>query len=216
MADLAPLTAIPFEAWPPERLAALVTACQMYKPWYSDDVWLSGEAYRRGLVLSRLSNPESRSWEVYRGDTLVGLLHADEIVAKQDCKCHFVFFDHVLVDKRQLCLNTMAWLFEHYELKVLRVDIPTYAAKLLGFLRKALGFRFEGEGRAFSWPANAEPLTADEAKLGSRRHAAILHGGKWHDLLLLSTTTNEFRAWIKDKRDRPVGEAVASVGTVAQ
>src|SRR5207249_11699877 len=93
-------------------------------------------------------NPESRSWEVYRGDQLVGILHADEIVPKQDCKCHFVFFDHVLVDKRQLCLNTMAWLFEHYDLQVLRVDIPTYAAKLLGFLRKALGFRYEEIGRA--------------------------------------------------------------------
>jgi len=197
-----PLTAIPFEAWPPERLARLVTACQMYKPWYSDDVWLSGEVYRRSLVLARLSNPASRSWEVYRGDQLVGLLHADEIVPKQDAKCHFVFFDHVLVDKRQLCLNTMNWLFEHYELKVLRVDIPTYAAKLLGFLRKALGFRFEAEGRAFSWPANATLLTTDEARLGSRRHAAILHGGQWCDLLLLSITADEHRAWIKDKLDK--------------
>lgn len=205
----APLTAIPFEAWPPERLARLVNACQMYKPWYSDDVWLSGEAYRRMLVLARLSNPESRSWEVYRGDELVGLLHADNIVAKQDASCHFVFFDHVLVDKRQLCLNTMDWLFEHYSLRMLRVEIPTYAAKLLGFLRKALGFRFEAEGRAFSWPANATPLTADEAKLGSRKHAAILHGGVLHDLLLLSISADEFRALMKVHRDRPEGQATS-------
>ena len=88
----------------------------------------------------------------------------------------------------------MQWLYDKYELRVLRVSIPTYAAKLLGFLRKALGFRFEAEGRAFSWPANAEPLTADEAKLGSRKHAAILHGGQWHDLLLLSITHEEFNA----------------------
>jgi len=179
----------------------------VYKPWYSDDIWLSGEAYRRALVLARLSNPESRSWEVYRGDDLVGLLHADHIVPKQDCTCHFVFFDHMLVDKRQLCLNTMAWLFEHEQLHVLRVDIPTYAAKLLGFLRKALGFRFEAEQRNFSWPSTATPLTADAAKLGSRRHAAILHGGVWHDLLQLSVTVDEFRAWTKDPSDRPERQA---------
>ena len=190
-AVVAPCVAIPFEAWPPDKLARLVTACQLYKPWYSDDVWLSGEAYRRTLVLSRLSDPASRTWEVWRGDALVGILHANEIVTKQDAKCHFVFFDHELRNKRQLCLNTMAWLFEHYELRVLRVDIPTYASKLLGFLRKALGFRFEAEGRAFSWPADAAPLSADVAKLGSRRHAAILHGGKLHDLLLLSITADE-------------------------
>lgn len=198
----APCVAIPFEAWPPERLARLVSACQVYKPWYSDDTWLSGEAYRRSLVLARLSNPESKSWEVYKNDELVGLLHADFIVPKQDAHCHFVFFDHILVDKRQLCLNTMDWLFEHYQLKALRVEIPTYAAKLLGFLRKALGFRFEGEGRAFSWPTSAAPLTADVARLGSRRHAAILHSGVWHDQLLLSQTADEFRAWAKDKHEK--------------
>jgi len=208
-----PCVAIPFEAWPPERLARLVNACQIYKPWYSDDVWLSGEAYRRSLVLARLSNPESQSWEVFRGDDLVGLLHADDIVPKQDASCHFVFFDHVLVDKRQLCLNTMQWLYDKYQFRVLRVAIPTYAAKLLGFLRKALGFRFEAEGRAFSWPANAEPLSADVAKLGSRKHAAILHGGVLHDLLLLSITADEFRAWTKDKIDRTINKEVARIGT---
>jgi len=208
--------AVPFEAWPPEKLANIVTLCQQYRPWYSDDVWLSGETYRRTLVLSRLSNPASRSWEVYREQQLVGLLHADEIVPKQDCLCHFLFFDNELRSKRQLCINTMNYLFSHYGLHILRVEIPTYAAKLVGFVRKALYFRWEAECRSFSWPSSAEPLSADAARLGSRKHHAILHSGEWCDLLLLSVTRDEFEAAIKEKVDRSQHNATSRVGTIAQ
>jgi hypothetical protein len=144
------------------------------------------------MVIARLVNPTGKSWEVYRDSELVGLLHADEITPKVDARCHFIFFDRSLVDKRELCRATMKWLFEHYDLHILRVEIPTYAAKLAGFARKALSFKYEAEGRPFSWPTSAAPLDADAAKLGSRRHHAIFHDGRWHDLLLLSLTRDEF------------------------
>ena len=150
------------------------------------------------MVIGRLSNLESKTWEVWRGGELVGLLHADDIVPKVDARCHFIFFDRVLVDKRALCHATMDWLFRTYDLHALRVEIPTYAAKLAGFARKALSFKYEAEGRPFSWPASAAPLDADAAKLGSRRHHTIFHDGAWHDSLLLSLTRDEFEAAKED------------------
>lgn len=208
-----PCVAIPFEAWPPEKLATIVTKCCQHKPWFSQRDWDLGEPHRRTLVLGRLSDAHSKSWEVYKGSELVGLLTADEIVPHQDARTHVIFFDRELRDKRQMVINTMAWLFNCYHLHALRTEIPTYAAKLLGFVRKALGFRFESEQRIFSWPASSAPLSADVAKLGSRLHQAVLHEGVWHDLLLLSITRNEFEDMVKDKVDRPIRQAVASERT---
>ena len=48
-----------------------------------------------------------------------------------------------------------------------------------------------------------QQVDADSIEQVFRRHAAILHGGQWCDLLLLSITADEHRAWIKDKLDRP-------------
>ena len=190
--------AVPFDPTALEKLAFIVNKCCEHRAWFSDTDWALGDTHRRALVIRRLSDIDSASWEVYRGADLVGILHADEIVPKQDARCHFLFFDRELRDKRQLCRATMAHLFARYELHVLRAEIPTYANKLLGFTRKACGFRFESEARAFSWPSSAAPLTADVARLGSRKHHAILHQGVWHDLLLLSVTRDEFEAAAKD------------------
>lgn len=195
--------AIPFSAWPPDKLADIVSLGCEHRPWFSDDDWAKGEAHRRSLVIARLSDHASRTWEVYRDDKLVGILQLDEIVPKQDARAHFLFRDRSLADKRRLCWNTMRWAFEHLELHALRLEIPTYAAKLLGFVRKALGFRFESEARTFSWPSSALPLIADVAKLGSRKHHALFHQGEWHDLLLLSLTHDEFRELDRLHVDRP-------------
>lgn len=198
----APCVAVPFEAWPPEKLAAIVTACQAHRNWYSDIDYSKGEAHRRELVIGRLSDACSRTWEVYRDGTLVGILHADKIVPGADCNAHFLFFDRDLHSKRALCLNVMKYLFDAYNLHAIRVEIPTYAAKLVGYVRKALHFRFETEQRPFSWPSSALPLDADAAKLGSRKHQAILHEGRWCDLLLLSVTADEFRSLAKDTHEK--------------
>jgi hypothetical protein len=195
--------AIPFEPTPLDKLATIVTKCCEHRPWFSDFDWEQGEAHRRAMVIARLSNLSSRTWEVYREGEIVGLLHADEITPRVDAHCHFIFFDHELKDKRQLCLVTMQWLFDKYDLHALRAEIPTYAYKLAKFARNALYLKFESESRSFSWPANAAPIDADAAKLGSRRHQATFYEGKWHDILLLSITADEFRAIDKDSVDRP-------------
>lgn len=158
------------------------------------------------MVIARLARADSRSWEVYREGELIGLLHADDITPGVDARCHFIFFDHALVDKREMCRATMAWLFHTYDLHVLRVEVPTYASKLAGFARKALSFKYEAESRPFTWPSSAQPLTleADEARLVSRKHHAIFHAGRWHDLLLLSITREEFSA-THDERGQKEG-----------
>lgn len=204
--------AVPFEAWPPEKLATIVTACQAHRNWFNDLDYEKGEAHRRELVIGRLSDACSRTWETYRNGALVGILHADKIVPGGDCYAHFLFFDRDLHSKRSLCLNVMQYLFDAYKLHAIRVAIPTYAAKLVGYVRKALSFQFETEQRSFSWPASAAPLSADAAKLGSRLHQAVLHEGVWHDLLLLSITADEFRKMMKEKNfDRPVDQATPSL-----
>lgn len=193
--------AIPFEPTDLAKLAEVVTMGCEHRPWFGDRDWERGEPHRRAMVISRLSDHAARTWEVWRDSNLLGILQIDEIVQGQDARAHFLFRDHSLVDKRQLCLNMMSHAFDKFELHVLRLEVPTYAAKLLGFVRKALGFRYESEQRPFSWPSSAEPLSADVAKLGSRRHHAILHGGKWHDVLLLSLTREEFYGREKDRSE---------------
>lgn len=201
--------AVPFNPFDPAKLSYIVSRCCEHRAWFGDYDWELGEAHRRSLVLRRFADLDTKSWEVYRGEELVGILQADEIVPRTDCRAHFLFFDHQLHDKRALCLNTMEWLYLNFQLHTIRLEIPTYAAKLIGFTRKALGFRFEAEGRAFSWPSSAAPLAADVAKLGSRKHHAIFHQGEWHDLLLLSQTDDEFRA-MKANHDRPDHQAAPS------
>ena len=48
---------------------------------------------------------------------------------------------------------------------------------------------------------------------GGNEKLQLLHEGKWHDLLLLSVTADEFRAWMKDHGDRPLHEAAAQSRT---
>jgi hypothetical protein len=212
------IIAVPFSPEPPEKLMAIVDKCQIHRPWFSDDAWMEGEVFRREQVIRRLADLDSKSWEVYDNDQLVGLLHADQIVKGQDARCHFLFFDSHLKDKTAICWETMKWMFEHFDLHALRVEVPTYANKLTGFARKGLGFRWETEGRKFSWPASATPLTANVAMLGSRRHHAIKYQGEWHDVLLLSVTRDEFTrnapVRLKDGSfDWSNNQAIASPGT---
>jgi len=201
---VAPCVAVPFEPWPPEKLATVVNECQAHRPWFDDPGWGSGEAERRRLVIAKLSAPDVRVFEVWRGSTLVGIFLIADIVAGRDATFHALFFDRELRDKRALSRNVMRWAFERLPVKVLRIELPTYAAKLLGFMRKALGFRFESEGRPYSWPKDALPLDANVARLGSRRHHAILHNGVWHDTLLLSITDDEFRALPQEVHARSI------------
>ncbi len=194
-APLVPTIAIPFSPYPPEKYSAIVEKCVAHRPWFGDQIWDSGPEYVRTAVHAHLADAfnTGKIWECWRGNDLVGILLVNECVPFQDARCHFLFFDNTLSDKFQLCFNLMGWCFEKLPVEVLRVEIPTYARALLKFVRK-LGFRYEAEGRKFSWPQDGRLLTADEAKLGSRKHRAITYKGESCDVLLLSITADEYRA----------------------
>ena len=134
--------AVPFTPFPPEKLAEIVTMCCEHQPWFADMDWAKGEAHRRTLVLSRLSDLYANTFEVYRDGQLVGILQLDEIVPQQDARCHFLFKDHSLADKRQLVLNMMQWAFEsgyrRYEWKCDALNAASRAAA------QRLGLSFEG------------------------------------------------------------------------
>ena len=183
----------PFSPYPVEKFNTIVESCAVHRPWFSDFLWEDPQK-RREAVVAYLADGynNGKLWEVWRDQAVVGILLVNQLVPFQDARCHFIFFDSALADKRQLCLNLMGWAFENLPVEVLRVELPTYAKALLKFTRK-LGFRYECEGRSYSWPQDADPLPTDVARLGSRKHHAILYDGTWHDLLLLSVTAGEFR-----------------------
>lgn len=189
--------AVPFTPVPPEKLSTILDACVKHDPWFHD--FLDTPEKKREAVSAYLADAFSygKLWEVWRDNELVGIMMLNEVVPFLDARCHFLFFDGKLADKAQLCLNYMEWGFNHLPVEVLRVEMPTYARALLKFARR-LGFRFEGEHSPYSWPKDAAPLSADVAKLGSRKHRATLYHGEWHDVLLLSVTRDEFEALKKE------------------
>lgn len=190
----APCVAVPFTPFPPEKLTFVLDRCELHRPWFGDHLWEDPKVRRQtssAYIADALLN--GKIWEVWRADEIVGILLLNELQPFVSARAHMLFFDSKLGDKRALCLQLMAHAFESIPLETLRVELPTYARALLKFIRQ-LGFRYEGEQRSFSWPTNAEPLSADVAKLGSRKHRAILYKGEWQDALLLSVTRDEFFA----------------------
>ena len=194
--------AIPFTPWPPEKLTAIIDKCVQHSPWFHDH--LDTEALKRQAVIAYLvdANSNGKLWEVWRDDENVGILMLNQMVPFLDARAHFLFFDSKLSDKEALCRKLLAYAFDQIPLEVVRVEIPTYAKALLKYARK-LGFRFESEQRSYTWPTNAAPLSADVAKLGSRKHHATLYNGEWCDVLLLSQTRDEFFASHKEHHGRP-------------
>lgn len=196
MADTAGCFAAPLLARP-DKLAFLLDRLCEHRPWFSDFHWPDPAVRRRAAIL-RLAEVQASGlvWEVYRGPSLVGVFMLDSIVEGTSAECHFVFFDSLLGDKFALCRDTMRWVFDSLSVNSLRVEIPTYTRPLLKFVRR-LGFRYEAEARDLSAfrPADKrdfQPLTEAQAMLGSRKFAATLYEGIWHDSVLLSVTREEF------------------------
>lgn len=180
--------AVPFEPLPIDKFEHIVESCQQHRPWFPDALWNDARA-RREAVIAYLADAykNGKLWEVWRAEAVVGILLLNEMQPGLDARCHMVFFDAKLSDKAQLCRNLMASVYETVPLEVLRVELPTYAAALLKFLRKQLGFKFENERSMAATAATA-----------SRKYRATLYKGSWMDAILLSQTRDEFVAFCKD------------------
>lgn len=136
----------PFSPLPIEKFERIVTACSAHRPWFDDVIWDDPQT-RREAVIAHLSDAHNygKLFEVWKGESLLGIILLNELVPFRDVRCHFIFFDSKLSDKRQLCLNVMGWCFTQLPVEVLRVEIPTYATALVKFALRSLGFRYEAE-----------------------------------------------------------------------
>ena len=186
----------------PVVFSKIVDAAIAHRPWFDDSVWTAGEQEKREGVIAHISSAYTtgRVWSVLRNGAICGILLLESVRPGVDATCHFLFFDRALANKRQLLKDVMADAFRRYELAVLRVEVPTFAAKLCGFLRKGLGFKFESEW--LDVPATHDSSAWHGDKRVSRRFRTIRYEGRWHDSLLLSITADAFAALLKEQHGR--------------
>ncbi len=178
-----------------ERWTLLLDRICSHRPWFEDRYWHDPKVRRqRAVAVLADALQYGFVWEVWRGAELTGVIFVNRLALDRDAYAHFVFFDRSLSDKQRLCINGLAWCFERLNLEVVRFEVPTYVRVLANWAHKKLGFRYEMEARQPSWPQTAKPLNERLAMLGSRRHRAVFYEGKWHDMLLLSLTREEFQA----------------------
>lgn len=207
------LQALPVTGFHP-LLTGVLDHLQVHRSWYYDGIW-EPEELRREVAAAYLSDAimGGKLWIVLDGSELCGVILLNEIRAYLDAKCHFVFWDRELRNKRQLIINLMQKVFddEDLQLHALRVEIPANMPKFIGFIRRALGFKLEAERCLENWKdrrwhkllnkLDLDSTTRDklDAALSTmpnlgRRHEAFQYEGKWYDTILLSLTKEEFHS----------------------
>jgi len=201
----------------PMKLLTILDRVSEHRPWFNDFQWEDPEI-RRQVSREYLADALAfgKLWEVWKiAETvdLVGIMLLNRVNYKIDASCHFVFFDRDLQTKRRLCLDMMAWAFQHLELQVLRIEVPTYAHALSAWARRKLGFRYESEAREIAWPEGSRPLSKKLAELGSRKHKATFYKGEWLDALLLSITREEFEQYGRAEHEESRSIYSATTGT---
>ena len=189
----------------PFKIMYILDQVCKHRPWFNDYLWEDEKVRREsasGYMADALAN--GVLLEVYKVDpgaeeptSLVGIIMLNQVTYKIGGTCHFIFFDGELQSKRQICLNMMEWAYENLDLEILRVEIPTYAHKLIAWVHKKLGFRYEAEDRPLKWPSGKRPLTRKQAEMGSRKYRATKYKGQWVDALLLSITKEEFHSNVR-------------------
>ena len=165
----------------------ILDGCADHRHWYSDIDWDKGPEARRTFASRYIADAYVNGivWDIWHGDEICGIFILNRVRQGLDAHAHFLFFDNELRNKRELCRVAMRQTFADtsLDLHALRVEVPAHMGSLAGFLRKALGFKFEAE-RRLSDPALA--------KRASQRHDATLYRGEWENVLMLSITREEF------------------------
>lgn len=160
-----------------EQFSAIVDKCMDHRPWFNDYVW-DEELLKRTLVIQHLSQAyaNGRIWEVWKNDAICGILLVDRVNVGTDAYFHAIFFDHQLAGKRRIAFAAIAWAFEALQLEAIRSEVPAFMRILAKWMQRKLGFRSE---------------TPDGQGVSVKRRA-YLWKGKWHDVLTLSVTKDEF------------------------
>lgn len=203
----------------PAKLCYLLDRLVEHETEWSDFQKGRREIANAALAQHYDANGRTVIFEVWRLDgtepELVGLVAFTNVLPHVGAEMHPVFFDGRLRNangKRELLLRLMEWAFEALGVHRVTMDIPLTSFALVDFVRKKLGFRFEGEGRSIevrrAVPGSGHHRqvfrlvtvtpTAEEADIGSRRYQAFFKNGKWQDVLLLSITAAEFAEYIRE------------------
>jgi len=199
--------AVPFTPEPGAKLSYILDRLVEH-----DTIWSDYQKGRRDLAGAMLGNPSNLIFEVWElgkdwasGAQPAGIIMLTDLVPNVDAHCHFLFFDGKLDNKVPLLFNMMEWAFANLRIHRLSAEIPAFAINLIYFAHNVLGFRYEAEGRKLKvqdkrthvqgrYPVRERTLTEEQAMWGSRRYQVVRSHGKWHDLILLSLTEDEFLA----------------------
>ena len=189
-----------------------------------EDEWSDYQKGRRDIALARLAEHYradgthiSEVWRLAAGDItepeLCGLVAFTDILPNVNAAFHPVFFDgqfRNLMGKTQFLLRSLDWAFRSWGLHRISLEMPETKFSLIDYARKKLGFRFEGERRTIRQRRAAEfghlkrrswreiTPSSIEAEWGSRRYQALMQGGQWRDVLLLSVTAEEFATFVRE------------------
>lgn len=173
--------AIPFTPSPEraEVVSAIMRGVLQFETVFNDYVkpcdgvcGQCAECFRALSAVSyMLAKADSRTWEVWGEDGLVGVLYLTEVLPGVDAKAHYVFFDRKLSDKTELIESLIQWCFEDHEdwkaLRRITVEIPAHAFSVARHAHKRLGF-----GGDFVYRHNNKNLPVE----GVRRNVFLWRG----------------------------------------
>ena len=147
-----------------------------------------------------ITHPLHLSWEVWRGEDLVGILLLTDIVPQVEARLHFLFFDRSLVGKTRLLTRFLRFCFEDLGFQRIGLWVPEFVKTLESFARRKLKFTYEGEAAlrmhktVLQWKERSpgDNIEVWMARRGSRRERAHWHADGWHDVICLRLTAPEF------------------------
>ena len=146
---------------------------------------------RMVAIAHTLTAPDTYAWEVWRGNTLCGILILTRVIPRLDALAHFAFFDRALFGRTKLMQRVIGQAFTQFGLERLTAEIPEHLTALIDFARRKLGFRYEGEEAAHQ---AGLPRARWVASWGSRRERSYWDGDTWRATMILRLLRSEHEA----------------------
>ena len=196
------LIAVPFDParGPADKIPRLFQWFEAHPLWFATGA--DPEEIRLNIAWA-MSDPACWKWEVWSGGDFVGMLLLTNVVPRLDATFHFTTWGTNLFRFRKLIWNFWGYVFEHFDLRRISVEVPDHERKLLRFYRDKLCVRFENEVHLDSLPVVQFLMAPGHrghmpdapvwvARQGSRREQAHFDGKRWRDLLLLRLFRTEY------------------------
>lgn len=179
-----------FQQGDPDRLVPVIDTF-VENPAFATYPWPAD--VRRASAIQTLTNPQNLVFEAWKDGVFCGILLLERIIPYVDAQFHFLFTDHVLVDKRTLLHNFLGTCFREMGFHRLSAEVPD-GSKMEKFYRRTLGFRYEGEERPRHRLLSKEMPDNWPARQGSRKSQAHFDGETWRDIVCLRLLASEWEA----------------------